>query len=237
MKRAIIAAILLTGGYQYSFAQEEAVTLAPKKEKKLDMYVGVQLNGLIRQVFNFSNNNNNANTNPYLLTYSVNAKKTGWGLRLGVGYNYNSSGTDDGIVKTKTKINDMNLRLGAEKLFNLSGKWTAGAGLDVVYNSDDNHTISTVNTGGGSLDQITDTKTVTTTYGGGPQAWLRYSISGRVLIGTEASFYYVTGKEKRSISITSGFPGGPFNNPPDETDDVSRGTFNSPIVFFLLVKI
>jgi hypothetical protein len=229
MKKVIIAAILLTGCFHRSFAQDEA-----KKEKTMDMYVGVQLNGLIRQVFNFNNSNTNTNTNPYLLIYSINSRKTGWGLRLGAGYNYNSFKNNDGIVETETKINDMQIRLGVEKLFRLANKWSAGAGLDIVYNNNDDHTISTVNSS--TVPQTTDTKTILTSYGGGPQAWLRYHITDKVLIGTEASFYYVTGKETRSITITKGFPG-PFNNPPDETDDVNRGTFNSPIVFFLIVKI
>ena len=235
MKKAIIAAaILVSGCYGHSFAQADA-TAASAKEKKLDMYIGVQLNALIRQGFNFYNSTVNTNTNPYLLVYSLNSRKTGWGARLGIGYEHNSASTNDGITSTKNNIDDLRLRIGAEKLFQLARKWSAGAGLDLVYNNDDDHTISTVNGGLGSFGQTIDTKTTRSAMGGGPQGWLRYSISDRVLIGTEASFYYITGKETRSMTITSGgFPGG---SQPDESNNLSQGNFNSPIAFFIYVKI
>jgi len=235
MKKIAIAAILLTGCFQYSFAQTDATVPDTKKEKSTDQYIGVQMNDLIRQVFNFNNSAASTNPNPYLLNYSINSRKTGWGVRVGIGYNYNSSSTNDGITNTTTKLNDMQFRIGVEKAFKLSEKWSAGAGLDIVYNSNDDHTLSTVNASFGGVGETTDTHTTISSYGGGPQAWLRYHITPKILIGTEASFYYVTGNQTTSINI-SGNNGGPTNNQPDQSNDVSQGTFSSPIVFFLLVK-
>ena len=113
MKKLSLAAILAIGCMQNVHAQTADQAVA--KDKMYDQYIGVQLNGLIRQVFNFNNSTTATGTsvNPYLLTYSINSKKTGWGLRAGIGYNYNSTtGSDDGgISTTVTKINDLQARL------------------------------------------------------------------------------------------------------------------------------
>jgi hypothetical protein len=231
MKKIIFTVILLAGCLGYTFAQTEGNT--GKKEKATDMYIGVQINGLIRQIFNFNNSNANTNTNPYLLVYSFNSRKTGWGLRFGAGYNYNAFTTDDGITKTENNINDMQFRIGGERSFMLSRKWSAGAGVDIVFNRNDDHTVSVVNStpfGGG---ETVDTRTQSNTYGGGPQAWLRYHITDRVIIGTETSFYYITGHETKAITVDNGFPS---PSQPNQDNSVSHGTFNSPIAFFLMVK-
>ncbi len=234
MRKIALAAILFSGCFNNVIAQTETIANSGAKEKSTEMYIGVQLNALIRQVFNFNNTSANTNTNPYLLTYSINSRISGLGLRLGVGYNYNSSSTDDGITKTENNINDLQLRLGGEKVFKLSNRWVTGAGLDLVFNNNDDHTVNTVNSGITGGGQKTDTKTATTTYGGGPQGWLRYHITEKVLIGTEASFYFVTGNEKRTVKVTNSFPG-PSNNDP-VTNSISHGVFNSPIAFFIMVK-
>ena len=101
-------------------------------QKKIDQYVGVQINELIRQVLNFSNTNNTI-TNPYLLTYSLHFKKPNIGIRLGVGYKYTSSTTDDGVTKTTSNLNDLSLRLGVERIYQLSKKFTTGVGIDGVF--------------------------------------------------------------------------------------------------------
>jgi hypothetical protein len=232
MRIFFMAVILVSGCLQHAIAQTDDNSV--KKEKSADMYIGVQLNGLVRELFNLNGSTTSANNNPYLFTYSINSRKTGWGLRLGVGYNYNFFSTNDGITQTDNNINDLQLRLGVEKMIQLSKKWSACGGIDLVLNNNDDHTTTTVNSSPGFPGTVTDTKTNTMTYGGGPQGWLRYHITDRVLIGTEASFYYTTGKEKKSISINTGTGG---VNQPDEDNNVSQGSFNSPIVLFLFVKI
>src|SRR4051812_9818028 len=127
----LIAAFAMTA----SFAQPDT---GKTSAKLYSHYLGVQINELIRQVFNF-NNTTSTNTNPYLLTYNINNRK-GWGLRLGLGYNYQSFTDDDGITRKTTDLNDLRSRLGIEKLFRLSDKWTAGAGMDAVLNHNDDYT-------------------------------------------------------------------------------------------------
>ena len=235
MKQLILSAILFTGCACSTYAQGDATAIQPeKKEKKFDQYLGVQVNDLIRQVFNFNNTTVNANTNPFLAVYHINSIKTGWGLRAGIGYNYNSTSNNSGAVSTTSDINDVQFRLGLEKAFSLSDNWTAGAGLDFVYNSNDDKSTNITN----SFDTVTtSTKTKVTSYGGGPMAWLRYNITKKILIGTEASFYYMTGKQSIDVHVEESGPGIVVQPTDSNTDNkIKSGTFSSPVVFYLLVK-
>lgn len=240
MKLLTLCCFLIAGCTQFANAQTETV-VDVKKEKTHNHYVGVQLNSLIRQVINFNNNTSTTPVNPYMLIYSVNSVKTGWGLRAGAGYHYNSSNVKDGVTETDAKINSLQLRVGIEKRFELSRKWTAGAGLDAVISYDDANTNAVIH----SFDTtITLTKTKLPAYGGGAMGWLRYNISDRILVGTEASFYYVAGTEDREIKVTkkkqSNTP--PFNVSTTTTITNSKpkfsdGSFKSPVVFFLIIRI
>ena len=40
------------------------------------------------------------------------------------------------------------------------------------------------------------------TIGGVAMGWLRYHLTERILIGTEASYYFVSGTDKRTIDVT-----------------------------------
>ncbi len=241
MKLFTLSCILAAGCMQNVYAQQEAVSQT-KHEKTHDHYVGVQLNGLIRQVINFNNNTSTTPVNPYLLIYSVNSIKSGWGLRAGVGYNYNSSTVKDGITEAVSKLNDIHARVGIEKRFKLSEKWSAGAGLDGLFNNNDDYTSATVH----SFDTTTTiTKSKLPTFGGGAMGWIRYSITDRILVGTEASFYYLTGTEDRVVTVIAKKM---INTPPFTTFETtstttksepkfSNGSFTSPVVFFLIVRI
>jgi len=234
MRKSLLAALLFTAPAMHAFAQQS--TDSGIKPAKYEHHIGVQMNELIRQVFNF-NNSSSTNNNPYLLMYSVNSVKTGWGLRLGLGYTYKSFTDDDGITRKESNLNDLRLRLGVEKAFRLSAKWTAGAGVDGVFATDDDKTTSVIR----SFDSSTTvTKTNISSYGGGAMAWLRYNITPRVLIGTETSFYYSTGNQKQTISITQrdfGTPGQPFETTTSKIDNNnSQGIFSVPVAFYLIVR-
>src|ERR1043165_3893363 len=142
MKLLALSCIFVAGCTYYAHAQQE--TPAAPKERKHNHYVGVQLNGLIRQVINFNNNTASTLVNPYMVVYSVNSVKTGWGLRAGLGFQYNSSNVKDGITETDQKINDINGRIGIERRFQLSRKWTVGAGLDGLITNNDHNTTVTI---------------------------------------------------------------------------------------------
>ena len=153
--------ILFIGCLQNCIAQNDAAPLDNKQPLQVDQYVGVQLNGLIRQVFNFNNSTASTTVSPYLLTYNINSRNSGWGLRIGVGYSYNSTATDDGITATTTRINDLQLRLGIEKAFKLSEKWSAGIGIDGVFNTNNDNTTN-ITKSAASFSAPGDTTTTTT---------------------------------------------------------------------------
>ena len=237
MKKITLSLILLAGCTQYSFAQADNNVPEPKKENKMEHQIGVQINGLIRQVFNFNNSAANTNTNPYLLTYNLTFKSM-WGVRAGIGYNYVSNTNDDGITATETHINALQVRVGGERVFRLSNRWTAGAGLDFVAKMNNDRTVNTIH----SFDTITtDTKSNGTGAGGGAMAWLRYSIAKHIQIGTEASFYYLSMSEKDVVTITNRTFGGSGGSIITTTETTSKpksaaGTFSSPIVFYIVIK-
>lgn len=232
MTKTLLAAMLLCTPAVHSFAQAEPDI----KPARYEHHVGVQMNELVRQVFNF-NNSASTNNNPYLLMYSVNSVKTGWGLRLGVGYTYKSFTDDDGITRKESNLNDLRLRLGVEKAFRLSAKWSAGVGLDGILSTDDDKTTSVVR----SFDSVTTvTKTNIMSLGGGGMAWLRYHITPRVLVGTETSFYYSSGQQKQTVSITQrdfSQPNQVYKTTVSTIDNTAaQGVFSVPVAFYLIVK-
>ena len=239
MKRNLLVLILSIGCMTKCFAQTDDAD-GSKKERATVQYIGAQMNPLIRQVLNFTNSTTGSVVSPYYFTYNINSRKTGWGLRAGVGYNFSSTSTNDGITAATTKINNLHARIGLEKEFVLSSKWSAGAGLDFIYVNNNNNTSSTIS----SFDtSTTTTKDVTIGYGGGPMAWLRYHLTEHLLIGTEASYYYTTSMDKSTIDVTKSSVD-PLTGqyiPPFTTETVSKPTLNNgnttlPITIYLIVK-
>ncbi len=231
MKKSLLFGILFAGCMTSSYAQSDV--LAPEKnEKKIDHYFGVQLNNLIRQIFSFNNSTAADNTNPFLFTYNINSHKSGWGLRAGLGATFNSSSTNDNVTKRTSDIKDIQFRLGIEKRFSLSEKWTTGVGLDaVIKNNNDNTTAVTNNT---YLYTVNTQSTITST-GGGAMAWMRYSVTDKILIGTETSFYYLLGKNKQTIISSDNTPAGNYSETHSD-DGANEGKISVPVVFYLTVK-
>ncbi len=237
MKKLTLLATTLFISCSTLFAQTDSITGRP--HPRYEQYVGVQMNLLVQQVLNFNNSSttNNTNNNPYLLVYSINSAKSGWGIRLGVGFNSNTASTNDGITSTHNDITNMHYRLGIEKTFRLSAKWSAGVGLDGLYNSNNDNTTSTIS----STDTTTTlTKTKTYSYGGGAMGWLRYHVTKKILIGTESSFYYTTGKDKQTIEVTSRnfqLSTRPVTtNTTATSNNTSQGQFSVPVTLYLIVK-
>jgi hypothetical protein len=208
-----------------------------KKDKKINHHAGIQVNQLLRQVVNLNNSAATGNTNPYLLVYSANSKKTGWGFRFGAGYNFVAEGENDGITKRDNNINTLNLRAGLDKAVKFSKKWSAGVGVDAVFNNDNNRTYTEIH----AFDTtITETRSLLTSYGGGVAAWLRYYITSRVAIGTEANFYYTFGYQKENVEITttnSIVPSAPpVTTRSSTSSNVSKAVIGLPTAIYLIVK-
>jgi hypothetical protein len=233
MKKTLLAIGFASSTF-FATAQDNETT--GPREKKFDHSVGVQMNGLIKQVFNFGNANNAVN-NPYLLNYTLNLRKSGWGVRVGGGYNNQSFATNDGITEAESNLNNMQVRLGFEKRFQLSQKWSAGVGLDAILSNEKN-TTNTITRG-------FDTSTVKSTSelktkGGGAMAWLRYSITDKIQIGTEASFYQRYGTQEIKVAITersNTFPGGNIITTITKKEhNLTDGVISLPVAIFLIVK-
>lgn len=243
MKRTILLSFLLIGGIATTYAQDNSVqnVALPHnpdvvRAKMFEHQVGVQMNQLIRQVFNFNNTAAN-NSNPFLLTYTLTHINSGIGLRLGAGYDQRSFVDDDGVSSRDGKITDMNLRAGLEKSFNLGSGFTAGAGLDFVMAQSTDDTKSLIR----SVDTTKIvTKSSVNNIGGGAMAWLRYSISKKVLVGTETSFYYRTGRIKQDVTVAKKdltTPAQPWVETTTSLNNTqSEGIFSVPVVFYLIVK-
>lgn len=236
-KKLKLAAAILLCSYGTTYAQDDMTSTTERSGFKLNHTVGVQMNELVRQVFNF-NDVSAQNQNPFLFIYSVNHNPTGWGLRLGVGPYFKTFQDDDGIVETESDISRFDARIGVEKAFQLSPKWSAGAGADFVYHR--NQTITKTFTK--TFDSTeTDLKTNINTTGYGVMGWLRYHISPNVLIGTETSFYYRSGDHKQTLAITTkqtGFPGPTIRKTQISQIDntVKEGIFYVPTALYIMVR-
>ncbi len=235
MKKSLLTLLAIVSITTHLSAQEEP---EPARGRIFNHSIGVQANELIRQVFNFNNTNTqNGINNPYLLVYSLNLANSGWGIRTGVGYTYRTFTDDDGITRRETDLNVLNVRFGLEKAFQLTPKWSTGIGIDGVMNNDNNETKSTTR---GFDTTVTVTTSNISSVGGGAMGWVRYNINERVQIGTEASFYYVTGDQKQEISITTRTNiggGSTWNTVVSKVDnEFGEGIFRVPVAIYLLIR-
>jgi hypothetical protein len=220
MKRAIVF-LAMALAVSSSFAQ----TNPPKAAAH---YVGVQANQLLRQILNFTNTSSSV-TNPYLLTYSVNSTHSGWGGAIGLGYNYTQfSDGNETFTRTST-INDFFLRMGVEKKSNIAKNWMVSTGLDVIRDSQKDET-KTVQKLGGSSEEF-NTNTHTSAWGFGPRVALYYTASEKIVIGTESSYYFRSGK---TVSSTDHIGTNPTHE--ENTQHSKRFQFVVPAVIFLVLK-
>lgn len=230
MKKILLAACL-SACTLIALAQADSTK---PKVKKLEHHVGVQVNELVRQIFNLGNAP--TVTNPYWLTYNIHHIKTGLGIRLGGGYTVQTFANEDGITKRTTDINKMNVRLGVEKIFKLSGRWTTGAGLDGIYGTDYNNTESNVR----SFDTTTTTTiTKINSIGGGAMCWLRYNVTKNIVLGTEMSFYYTGSNKEQTVTITdrtNTFPTKIVTTTTKLDSKNTQGVFSLPMVLYLFIR-
>ncbi len=218
-------------------AQEETAPV-----KKSSHYIGLQANQLIRQVFNFSNTNSIVN-NPYLLTYAVNSIDNGGGLTMGFGYTFNESTDGDQFVQRVTTINDLFFRIGFEKKSLLARKVILSVGGDVVLAREKTETKTEEKT----QSQITfESGRTGKSTGFGPRLTINYQIHEKILVGTEANYYFVwrnTDDTRTDVFFETIFD--PVTgqqrtvrrtNETKETTKDKRFQFNPPAVIFLILK-
>lgn len=219
MRLAMVGAIVLSGCALSARCQDQPESATPKKSIH---YFGIQGNQLFRQLI--STGSSGPINNPYLLTYAVNANPIGTGFTAGLGYNYNQFNDGDAITLRESTQSDFFLRIGLEKKSYWSKHWVWSFGVDIVVDSEKDKTVTSSKFGGSSSKITTEQKINRT--GLGPRITLNYVISDRLMVGTEASYYFKTATEK----ITD--PSAPAN---------SENKFKSfnlavPAVLYLIIK-
>ena len=228
MKKVVVLALslcLVTSLY----AQEE--NDQTPKVKKTDHYIGVQANFLLREILNFGGNNL-VLQNPYGFVYHMNSKKSGYGFRLGIGPRVYSSTNRDGSATISTNGYNISGRVGFDKRIKLDDKWETGIGIDALFNFRDDKTVSDQM----NFQQVkSEVKTTDQAVGGGPMAYLRYYIRKNILIGTEASFYFLSGTNQSKTKLIDNF--GNVTNESDDKDKFTNGQLNLPVSLYLFIKI
>jgi hypothetical protein len=207
-------------------------------QPKFKHYIGVQSNLLIRQVFNLSGNTATTN-NPYLFTYAINNRR-GWGLATGFGMTTTNNSISDATGSYDKDYNKAaSLRLGIEKRFFLHPKWSAVVGLDALMNLNESKSdVKDVQSFGGftSVNSVTST-TSFTDMGASLRAALNFSITSKLMIGTETSISYTSGTEKFSGSTFSDNGMGNINATITSNTTERNGLgMNVPTAFFVILK-
>jgi hypothetical protein len=238
LKRNLLAVALISS-ICYGYSQTDVT-----RTKKITHYIGVQANPLFRQIINLNNNNSNLITNPYLLTYSVVLAKRGWGIQTGVGYNYESTEDEDAPANRQSKINDFSCRVGFGRKVMLSKKFEAEFGVDVAgdYKNDKTFSLSVVDFGSGASDSVsTVISTNTKSIGGGLRGGLSFYLSPRIILGTEANYYFMRSPQRQNINITETFtqngqPQITTTTNENQSVNISKFSLTLPAVLFLMVK-
>ncbi|MCK6616778.1 MAG: hypothetical protein L6Q51_03965 [Cyclobacteriaceae bacterium] len=182
-------------------------------------YVNVEINPLIRQVLNFSDEPTPTN-NPFQLQYAVNNKTTGVGFAGAFSYarqkfSDNSNGND-----FETIARDFVLRLGYEHKQQAGARWIYLYGYDLLLIGGKEET---------TLDNFGGGITITTKrsgWGMGPRGGIMFQLASQVFIGTEVSLYY------SSVVRTEEFP-----DTPETKQRTQKIEVNLPVAIFLGLRL
>ena len=171
-----------------------------KLKRSTHQYLGLQANQLLNQLFNFGNNAPAIN-NPYLIIYSVNSVRTGVGLNTGMGYTVHSTDDkSDPNTSRSTTISSFSTRVGVEKKSLLGKKWQVSYGFYLLYNNEDDKTNITSQFQFNS--NSSESNSNTSYFGFGPRVALNFFITEKILLGTEATYYFKSIKISQKITNT-----------------------------------
>lgn len=191
--------------------------------RKSTNYIGLQVNELLKQLFNLSGNSTPVNNN-YLFTYAVNSNRTGVGLNVGFGYSYSQVNTGDAVTPRQTTTYSFAFRTGIEKKFTIGKKWLSSYGMDIIVDDNGTKTETTISPPGAPV-QKTTTETTTSGFGLGPRFTINFFLSDQIILGTEASYYY------KSLSTTQKATG-----VQDISNPSKSFTLVVPAVLYLVMK-
>ncbi len=232
LKNFVLAAFLLFGGA--TAIAQTATTVTPDR---ITHYIGLQANQLLKQVINFGNSP--AVNNPFLLKYSLRFNETQTQINAGFGYSYSQQTEKGGL---KSDLSNLDFRLGYGKSYPIGKKFELGIGIDGVLKAQNIQTVNvqSFNFGSGIDSTITTSKSVAMGYGLGPQVTLTYAITDRILIGTEASYYFIRSSQKlevQSKNYSSSFGGPEVLTVTIDKDESKAMDLNLqlPVALFLII--
>jgi hypothetical protein len=220
--RILICLILIIIGHKLVAQDRPAGTQEPAQSaRKASHYIGIQANQLLRQLISFGGSS--AVNNPYLLTYSANSKSDGFGFATGLGFSSVTTRSTDNFTSVVSKVNDFAWRLGLEKKKYLSKYWLAGFGGDVVI---DANTAETISHSDNTPDISVTSKTKRA--GFGPRASLAFQFHDRLMVGTEAAYYFRWGNQEQTTNNSG---------QPNDNTKVKSFAFSLPSAIFLTMKL
>lgn len=227
--------------FLFAFLQSEAQSDTLKK-KHFDHYLGIQANQLVKEIINLGSATEN--TNPYFLTYGMYHIRRKVGIELGAGLNYQTLQDKDSPVNRSNRINEMSIRAGIGKKMPFGKQVVAGIALDFVSNSSDNNTEATseASSFGTTIVNTSKVSSKSSGIGGGPRLSLNVNITKKILVGTEATYYFVQTHEKQHIfnetiirnTISSTVTITNTDESPRTTS--SRFGLGLPVVLFMILK-
>jgi hypothetical protein len=182
-------------------------------------YLGIVANQLLRQLFNFGGDDNSFNA-PYLLQFAINSKQNGKGVNIGLTYDRNSFTDNSNNATRKTNTRTISFRIGYDRKNDWGKRWIGIYGFDLLLDGNKSKTDNTP-TGSGFTIESTSKG-----WGFGPRVGLLFRISDKILLGTDAAYYFHSSKDFQSIP-----------NQPQSTQKSTSFTLSLPVALFLTVKL
>ncbi len=222
--------IVLNIGYSQS---EKKGTIS--FDKSSYHYFGLQGNELLRELLSFGGSRP-AIDNPYLLIYNVNVGEKQSGLNVGFGMNTRKQTASDDNFESETKFKTIDWRVGYERKFQIGKRFITSWGADFLLSWENDITTTKNFDPDGDLDFESKLETRGLTWGVGPRFTLGYFINDKILLMTEATYYFRSGWTEDISDFT--IPGSPnLDNEEIVEQNHSEFTFTPPIVIYLVVRI
>jgi hypothetical protein len=220
------ALVVETGSIELPQVRKRAGAADTQEKKKptglTNHYLGIAANQLLRQLFNFGGTNSPFSV-PYLLQYAINSKKNGKGFNIGMAYDRNSitdNSNSNGTTR-KTINSNFSFRMGYDYKKDWGKRWIGIFGADFLIDRSKSKT-DNLQTGTPFFTIETSSKG----WGIGPRFGLLFRISDKILLGTDAAYYFRSTIDFQSIP-----------DQPRSTQKLTSFTLSLPVTVFLTVKI
>ncbi|MBK5279396.1 MAG: hypothetical protein JJE09_11100 [Bacteroidia bacterium] len=190
-----------------------------KSTAKANHYLGIVANQLLRQLFNFGGTDNFFNA-PYLLQYAINSKKAGKGVNIGLTYNRNSFTDNSNGITRKTNSRNISFRIGYDRKNDWGKRWIGVYGFDFLLDGNKSKTESAPAGSGFTIESTSKG------WGIGPRFGLLFRVSDKVLLGTDAAYYFHSANSFVTIP-----------DQPRSTQKSNSFSLSLPVALFLTIKL